>query len=102
MAVSRYLCISDPSSGGLSCSHRPGKVKVLASASAKPDGEEVASESRSLLFKSIKVRRFLDKEGGSVVYAAYTQRLDKNEDTNNSRFKSSLCAVPVDEFVVAE
>ena len=33
-----------------------------------------------------------------MVYAVYSQRLDKNEDSNNSRFKSNLCAVHVDEF----
>ena len=45
-----------------------------------------------------KVRRLVDEPGGSVIYAVYSQRLDKNEDSNNSRFKSSLCAVPVDSF----
>ena len=67
-------------------------------ASTAKDGEEVFSESRSLLFKSLKVRRLVDEPGGSVIYAVYSQRLDKNEDPNNSRFKSSLCAVPVDSF----
>lgn len=88
---------SDPSQGGLTCSHR-GQVRVLPSASRDKTGEEVFSESRSLIFKSLKVRRLVDQEGGSVVYAVYSQRLDKNEDSNNSRFKSNLCAVPVDIF----
>ena len=57
------------------------------------DGEEVLSESRSLVFKSLKVRRLVDPEGESVVYAVFSQRLDKKEDANNSRFKSALCAV---------
>lgn len=59
---------------------------------------QVISESRSLVFKSLKVRRLVDREGQSVVYAVYSQRLDKNEDANNSRFKSNLCAVHVDDF----
>jgi catabolite regulation protein CreA len=88
---------SDPSSGGLSCS-RSGKVVVSATASFDKGGEEVFSEARSLVFKSLKVRRVIDKPGKSVVYAVYSQRLDKKEDSNNSRFKSSLCAVPVDTF----
>ena len=45
-----------------------------------------------------KVRRLVDEEGGNVVYAVFSQRLDKNEDNNNSRFKSNLCAVAVDKF----
>ena len=60
--------------------------------------DQVFSEARSLIFKALNVRRFVDREGESVVYAVYSQRLDKNEDSNNSRFKSNLCAVHVDEF----
>ena len=86
---------SDPSQGGLSCTVRPGKVVVSAAASTAKDGEEVFSESRSLVFKSLKVRRLIDEPGESVVYAVFSQRLDKNEDSNGSRFKSALCAVRV-------
>tara|TARA_B110001452_G_scaffold208233_1_gene178481 strand:+ start:370 stop:930 length:561 start_codon:yes stop_codon:yes gene_type:complete len=88
---------SDPSQGGLTCSHN-GKVVVSADTNYKPDGEEVFSESRSLLFKSLKVKRVVDEPGQSVVYAVFSQRLDKNDDSNNSRFKSNLCAVHVDQF----
>ena len=56
------------------------------------------SEARSLIFKALNVRRFVDREGESVVYAVYSQRLDKGEDSNNSRFKSNLCAIHVDQF----
>lgn len=92
---------SDPSQGGLSCTVKPGKVVVSTAASTSKDGEEVFSESRSLVFKSLKVRRLVDREGESVVYAVFSQRLDKNEDSNNSRFKSALCAVHVDKFETA-
>lgn len=88
---------SDPSQGGLTCSYK-GRVVVSNAASTDKSGEEVFSEARSLLFKSLKVRRVVDKAGEAVVYAVYSQRLDKNDDTNNSRFKSALCAVHVDEF----
>ena len=44
---------SDPSQGGLSCSHS-GKVIVSAEASLSPQGEEVFSEARSLVFKSAR------------------------------------------------
>ena len=51
------------------------------------------------MFKSLKVRRLVDVEGGNVVYAEYSQRLDKGEDSNNSRFNSNLlCTVMVDGF----
>lgn len=92
---------SDPSQGGLSCS-KAGPVTVKAEASLSKEGEEVFSESRSLVFKSLKVRRIIDREGKSIVYAVYSQRLDKGDDANNSRFKSNLCAVTVDRFETAQ
>ena len=95
--LSKGDIFSDPTSGGLTCSHK-GRVVVSADASTKPEGEEVFSEARSLLFKSLKVRRLVDREGEAVVYAVYSQRVDKSEDQNNARFKSALCAVQVDEF----
>ncbi|KAL1527905.1 hypothetical protein AB1Y20_009280 [Prymnesium parvum] len=93
---------SDPSQAGLTCSRSQTRVVVAAAASRDRGGEEVFSESRSLLFKSLKVRRVVDEPGETIVYAVYSQRLDKNEDANNSRFKSNLCAVHVDEFAVAQ
>lgn len=58
--------------------------------------EEVFSEARSLLFKTIRVRRVYDKEANAIIYVSYSTRLTKNDDDNKSRFKSSLCAVPLD------
>ncbi len=91
---------ADPTLAGLTCSSR-ARVVVQPEASVSSEGEEVFSEARSLLFKSLKVRRVLDKEGQSVVYVLYSQKLDKNDDPYGSRFKSSLCAVHVDEFATA-
>ena len=52
-------------------------------------------EARSLLFRSLNVRRLYDKESNTIVYVSYSTRLDKNDDENKSRFKTSMCAVPV-------
>ena len=97
--LARGDIFSDPSQGGLTCS-RAGPVVVSASADRSLGGEEVFSESRSLVFKSLKVRRLVDPQGKAVVYAVYSQRLNLpgEDDNNNSRFKSNLCAVQVDEF----
>ena len=59
------------------------------------EGEEVFSQSRSLFFKSVKVRRVYDKEANTVVYVSYSVRLSKSEDDNKSRFKSTMCTVPL-------
>ena len=88
---------TDPTLAGLTCSAR-GRVVVGPEAVTTVEGEEVFSEARSLLFKSLKVRRIIDREGKSVVYVLYSQKLDKSNDQDGSRFKSALCAVRVDEF----
>lgn len=59
-------------------------------------GEEVFSEARSLLFKTIRVRRIYDEQANAIIYVSYSTRFSKGDDENKSRFKSSLCAVPLD------
>lgn len=58
--------------------------------------QEVFEESRSLLFKTLRVQRIYDQEKNTMVYVSFNTRLDKNADSNKSRFKSSLCAVNLD------
>ena len=57
---------------------------------------QVFDEKRSLFFKSIKVRRIVDKETKNVVYVAYSAKFNPKDDSNKSRFKSSLCALHYD------
>jgi catabolite regulation protein CreA len=66
----------DPTLAGLTCSNR-ARVVVHPDAMLSTEGEEVFSEARSLLFKSLKVRRIVDKQGQTVVYVLYSQKLDK-------------------------
>ena len=63
--------------------------------------QEVFKESKSLLFKSLRVQRLYDQQKNTVVYVLFNTRLDKNDDSNKSRFKSSLCAVSLDEGQLA-
>ena len=37
----------------------------------------------------------------TAVYVSYNTRLDKGDDSNKSRFKSSLCAVNLDDFTTS-
>jgi len=39
------------------------------------------------------VQRIYDAEKKTAIYVSFNTRLDKNDDTNKSRFKSSVCAV---------
>lgn len=49
-----------------------------------------------IMAQTIRVRRVYDKERNTLVYVSYSTRFDKNSDDNKSRFKSSMCVVPVD------
>ncbi|KAG7362090.1 CreA domain containing protein [Nitzschia inconspicua] len=83
---------NDPSYASVACA-RTGPVSIADNIGKGPQGEEVFEESRSLLFKTLRVQRVYDEEKKTVVYVSYNTRLDKSDDTNKSRFKSSLCAV---------
>ncbi|KAJ8605337.1 hypothetical protein CTAYLR_002391 [Chrysophaeum taylorii] len=86
---------SDPSQAGLSCVRR-SKPLVVGDLSKSSEGEEIVSEARSLLFKSLRVRRIYDQEANTAVYVAYSTRLNKDDDANKARFSSSLCAISLD------
>jgi catabolite regulation protein CreA len=43
------------------------------------------------------VRRIIDPSSKNVVYVSYSQKVVSNDDSNKSRFKSSLCAVHIDD-----
>lgn len=87
--------LSDPSYASVSCV-KTGPIKVADNIATGAGGEEVFEESRSLLFKTLRVQRIYDTDKNAVVYVSFNTRLDKNADSNKSRFKSSLCAVSLD------
>lgn len=83
---------SDPSAASVTCA-KTGPITIADNINTSLSGEEVFEESRSLLFKTLRVQRIYDKEKNTAVYVNFNTRLDKNNDANNSRFKSSVCAV---------
>jgi CreA protein len=89
-----FLCFS--LSAGVACA-KTGKVAIASNIAKGPGGEEVFKESRSLLFKDLRVQRIYDEQENTMVYVSFATRLDKNDDSNKSRFKSSLCAVNLNE-----
>ena len=84
--------LSDPSSASLTCA-KTGPIKIADTIFKGSGGEQVFEESKSLLFKSLKVQRIYDEDDKTLIYISYNTRLDKNDDSNKSRFKSSLCAI---------
>lgn len=53
------------------------------------DGEEVFTERRSILFKKLRVVRFLDKTRNTLVYVVYSDKLIDGSP------KNSLSTVPI-------
>lgn len=86
---------NDPSNASVSCA-KTGKIQIADNIALSKSGEEVFEESRSLLFKSLRVQRVFDQEKNTMVYVSFNTRLDKSDDGNKSRFASSLCAVNLD------
>ena len=87
---------NDPSYASVACA-KTGKVSIADNIAKGPAGEEVFEESKSLLFKTLRVQRIYDTETNTVIYVSFNTRLDKSDDSNKSRFKSSLCAVNLNE-----
>ena len=57
----------------------------------------VPSPDRPSVTPSVtQVRRLYDVESGTLVYVSYSDRLNKNDDENKTRFKSALCVVKID------
>ncbi len=75
----------DTSDAAISC-RAIGPVQILA---PLKDGEEVFKESRSLIFKKLKVVRFFDRKRQVLVYLAYSERLIEGSP------KNSLSVVPL-------
>jgi CreA protein len=86
---------SDPSYASVGCA-KTGPIEVAENVPTTLQGEQVFEESKSLLFKSLRVQRLYDVEKKTVIYVSFNTRLDKNEDSNKSRFKSSICAVSLE------
>lgn len=76
----------DPSNSAIQCS-RTGPVDVGALAPGRP--EDVFSEGRSLLFKSLRVKRIYDAENRVLVYLAHASELGEGSA------KMSMSTVPL-------
>merc|ERR1712070_497881 len=68
-------------------------IKVMRFKDPKVSGVElfVSEYERPL------TERLYDRESGTIIYVSYSERLNKQEDENKSRFKTSICAVKLDE-----
>lgn len=77
----------DPSNSSIAC-RQTGPI-TLGDISTDPEGEEIFSQSRSLIFKSLRVTRIYDKANNSLVYLAHAAQITEGSA------KMSISTVPL-------
>ena len=75
----------DTSDASIAC-RQVGPIKIT---SEFKDGERVFDERRSLVFKTLQVVRFFDKQRNVLVYVAYSDRIIEGSP------KNSISSVPI-------
>ena len=65
----------DPSNSAIECA-QTGPI-TLGDISKSEDGEDVFSESRSLIFKSLRVKRIYDEKNQVLIYLAHANELSE-------------------------
>jgi CreA protein len=75
----------DPSDASIAC-RQVGPIKL---AGDLHDGEHVFNEQRSVIFKTLQVVRFFDKQRNVLIYVSYSDRFIEGSPEN------SISAVPI-------
>lgn len=84
------LDFADPSDSSLACRQTgPITPAMLADIDASASGELLYRRSKSVLFKSLKVRRIFDADNQTLLYLVYSTK-----ETSGS-FKHALSSVPL-------
>lgn len=89
-SVEADLSFADPSDSSISC-RQTGEITpaMIAQIDKSKSGEVVFKKSKSIFFKTMKVRRIYDPENQTLLYLSYTTK-----ETEGS-FKHSLSTVPL-------
>lgn len=77
----------DPSNSSISC-RQTGPLKI-GDISLDEEGEQVFKERRSIIFKSLRVKRIYDATNQTLIYIAHSQRVQ------NGSAKMSISTVPL-------
>ncbi|OOE43214.1 hypothetical protein BZG06_07410 [Salinivibrio kushneri] len=89
-SVEANLSFSDPSDSAISC-RQTGEItpEMIANIDKSASGEVVFRKSKSIFFKSMKIRRIFDVKNQTLMYLSYSTK-----ETSGS-FKHSLSTVPL-------
>lgn len=89
-SIEANLNFSDPSDSSISCRQTgPISKEMIAQIDPSKNGEVLFTKSKSIFFKTMKIRRILDIENQTLMYLAYSTK-----ETSGS-FKHSLSTVPL-------
>ena len=89
-SIEANLDFSDPSDSSIAC-RQTGNITadMIANIDKSKNGEVLFSKSKSIFFKSMKIRRIYDAQNQTLMYLAYSTK-----ETSGS-FKHSLSTVPL-------
>ena len=89
-SIEANLDFSDPSDSSIACRQTgPITAEMIAKIDKSKNGEVLFSKSKSIFFKSMKIRRIFDAENQTLMYLSYSTK-----ETSGS-FKHSLSTVPL-------
>ena len=89
-SIEADLSFSDPSDSSISC-RQTGEItsSMIAQIDKSKSGEVVFKKSKSIFFKTMKIRRVYDADNQTLMYISYSTK-----ETSGS-FKHSLSTVPL-------
>lgn len=89
-SVEANLDLADPSDSSIACRQTgPITAQMIAQIDKSKNGEVLFSKSKSIFFKSMKIRRIYDAQNQTLMYLSYATK-----ETSGS-FKHSLSTVPL-------
>lgn len=89
-SIEADFSLADPSDSSIAC-RQTGEITaaMIAAVDKSKSGEVVFKKSKSVFFKSMKIRRIYDAENQTLMYLSYSTK-----ETSGS-FKHSLSTVPL-------
>ena len=74
-SISSPLQLSDPSESSVSC-RQTGEIthEMIARIDQTKEGEVIFTKSKSVLFKTMKIRRIFDPEHQTLMYVSYSTK----------------------------
>ena len=88
--------LNDPTSMSISV-NQTGAIKFSEEIDLTTNGEDVHISSKSLFFRSVKIRRLYEAQTNSLIYVSYADRLTSSEaeEMDKNKYGTSIAVVPL-------